>query len=127
MTTEEVSSPWAEVVGPCPTVESAARALGWAEEEVRRAGEDLRLLTVRTSDDVLLVPLFQFKDGVVVGGLADVLEVLATGTAGRWTWVQWLNGRPPGAVPARNIELLYDGRLDEAIRAAERVAWAWRS
>ncbi|WP_251443308.1 hypothetical protein [Microbacterium sp. USTB-Y] len=127
MSDESMSNPWAEIVGPCYTVGRAAHVLGWTEEEVVRAGDELRLLTVRTSDDALLVPLFQFKNGAVVAGLPDVLGILATGTAGRWTWAQWLNGRLPSAVTPRNIELLYDGRLDEAVRAAEHDAWAWRS
>lgn len=120
-------NPWAEIVGPCYTVTSMARALGWAEAEVMQAGGDLRLLMLRTEDDVHLFPAFQLLDGKVVAGLREVLLVLQTGTNGSWTWAQWLNVALPKADPPRNITLLYEGRLEEALRDARHVAWSWSS
>ncbi|WP_136042445.1 MULTISPECIES: hypothetical protein [unclassified Microbacterium] len=125
--TDETSNPWAEIVGPCYTVASMARTLGWTEAEVLAAGESLRLLMLRTSDDVTLFPSFQLIEGKVVEGLTEVLRVLETGTANRWTWAQWLNTELPNEDPSRNIQYLYAGRLDEALRDAEHDAWAWRS
>jgi len=125
--TPEASNPWAEIVGPCYTVASMGRALGWTEAEVVAAGESLRLLMLRTSDDVKLFPSFQLIEGKVVEGLTEILHVLETGTASRWTWAQWLNTELPDEDPPRNIQYLYDGRLDEALRDAEHDAWAWRS
>lgn len=127
MTDEQESSPWAKIVGPCYTVASMARTLGWTEDEVIEAGDHLRLLMLRTSDDVLLFPSFQLIDGKVVEGLTEVLRVLETGTASRWTWAQWLNTELPDEDPPRNIQYLYDGRLDEVLRDAEHDAWAWSS
>lgn len=120
-------SPWAEIVGPCYTVTSMARTLGWTEAEVIDAGNDLRLLMVRTDDGVDLFPSLQLREGKIVDGLQEVLRVLETGTAGRWTWAQWLNAPLPDNDPPRNITLLYEGRLEEALRGARRDAWAWRS
>ena len=125
--TEEASNPWAEIVGPCYTVASMARTLRWTEAEVIEAGESLRLLMLLTEDGVLLFPSFQLIEGKVVEGLREVLCVLETGTASRWTWAQWLNTELPDEDPPRNIQYLYDGRLDEALRDAEHDAWAWRS
>lgn len=76
MTDEEVSNPWAEIVGPCYTVASMARTLGWIEAEVIEAGDHLRLLMLRPSDDVRLFPAFQLLDGKVVTGLTRVLVIL---------------------------------------------------
>lgn len=118
-------NPWAEIVGPCYTVTSMARTLGWSEAEVIEAGNDLRLLMLTTDDGVDLFPSFQLQNGKVVDGLQDVLRVLETGTAGRWTWAQWLNVALPDEDPPRNITLLYEGRLEEALRKARHDAWSW--
>lgn len=120
-------SHWAEIVGPCYTVPRMARALGWTEAEVMDAGNDLRLLVLTTQDGVHLLPTFQLQDGKIVEGLQEVLRVLQTGTAGRWTWAQWLSAAVPDKDPPCNITLLYEGRLAEALRDARHVAWSWTS
>ncbi|MGV9192742.1 hypothetical protein ACQ143_00135 [Microbacterium sp. MC2] len=91
------------------------------------AGDHLRLLMLLTSDGVLIFPTFQVVHGVVVKGLPRVLLVLETGTDSRWMWAQWLNAERPDSDPRRKIEYLYDGRLEEAIRDARHVVWAWNS
>lgn len=118
---------WAEIVGPCYTVTSMARTLGWTEAEVTDAGNDLRLLMLTTDDGVDLFPSFQLHDGNIVEGLHDVLRVLETGTTSRWTWAQWLNVELADADPPRNITLLYEGRLEGALRDARHDAWSWSS
>lgn len=127
MTGEAEPNPWADIIGPCYTVTSMALALGWTENEVIEAGDQLRLLMLHTDDDVLLLPSFQLLDGKVVEGLAEVLRILQTGISDSWTWAQWLNTELPDEDPPRNIQYLYDGRLDEAFRDARHDAWAWRS
>lgn len=125
--TDELLNPWPAIVGPCYTVAGMARTLGWTVAEVAEAGEHLRLLMLRTSDGVLLFPAFQVVDGRVVKGLPRVLLILEIGCDSPLLWAQWLNAETPGADPPRNIQYLYDGRLEEAIRDARRVAWAWNS
>ncbi len=127
MTEDEDRNPWAETVGPCYTVASMARTLGWTETEVMDAGDTLRLLRLHTSDDAYLFPSFQLHNGQAVEGLTQVLHVLQTGTTSRWTWAQWLNVPLPDTDPPRNIQRLYDGSLDEVLRDAEHVAWSWGS
>ncbi|WP_314651218.1 hypothetical protein [uncultured Microbacterium sp.] len=124
-TEAENRNPWAQIVGPCYTVASMARTLGWTEAEVLAAGNDLRLLILRTEDGVDLFPSFQLQDGKVVDGLQDVLGVLQTGVNDSWTWAQWLNVELPDVDPPRNITLLYKGRLEDALRVARHDAWAW--
>lgn len=125
--TKERPNPWAEIVGPCYTVTSMARTLGWTEAEVTKAGDELHLLRLRTDDDVDLFPAFQLHDGKVVAGLQEVLLVLQTGANDPWTWAQWLNVALPAADPPRNITRLIEGRLDEALRDARHDAWSWNS
>ncbi|KJL30498.1 hypothetical protein [Microbacterium oxydans] len=83
--TEDAPNPWAEIVGPCYTVSSVARALGWSEEEVMEGGRTLRLLMLHTDDGVYLFPSFQLLDGKVVEGLREVLSFSRRGqtTPGR--------------------------------------------
>lgn len=125
--TDDKLNPWAEIVGPCYTLASMARTLGWTEAEVLEAGHDLRLLMLHTEDGVDLYPAFQLHEGRAVAGLSEVLRVLATGTAAHWTWAQFLNVPLDNENPPRVIDLLRSGRLDDALRRARNDAWAWRS
>ncbi|MDH5134583.1 MULTISPECIES: antitoxin VbhA family protein [unclassified Microbacterium] len=95
------------------------------ESDVLEAGDDLRLLAVRTSDGVILYPAFQLHQGNVVRGLPDVLLVLRSGTAGDWTWAQFLNVEIPGE--PTNVQKIQEGHLDEVLRDARQTAAAWRS
>lgn len=124
--TEDEPKPWARIIGPCYTVVSMARALGWTEAEVMDAGHTLRLLMLVSDDDVYLFPAFQLCDGKVVDGLTDVLRVLQSGTQGRWTWAQWLNTPYPDGEPTA-IEKMLAGGLDEILMEARHDAWSWSS
>jgi len=124
--TEDEPNPWARIIGPCYTVASMARTLGWTEAEVVEAGHTLRLLMLLTDDDVYLFPAFQLRDGRVIEGLTNVLCVLQTGTQGRWTWAQWLNTPYPHGEPTV-IEKMLAGRLDEILLEATHDAWSWSS
>ena len=124
--TGEEPNPWARIIGPCYTVASMARALGWTEAGVIEAGRTLRLLMLLTDDNVYLFPAFQLHDGRVVDGLTDVLGVLQTGTQGRWTWAQWLNTSYPDGDPTA-IEKMLTGRLGEVLLEARHDAWSWSS
>lgn len=123
-------NPWAEIIGPCYTSASLARALGWTESEVGAAAASLTILELLTDDGVLLYPAFQVWEGHVVPGLTEVLRVLSTGTQGRWTWAQWLNTRvddDSGDEALSAIEQLREGQLDDVLRDARHAAWAWSS
>lgn len=90
----------------------------------------LQILELLTDDDVLLYPAFQVREGRLVPGLTQVLEVLSTGTKGRWTWAQWLNTRVDdgnGGEEPSAIERLREGDLDGVLLEARHDAWAWSS
>ncbi|GEK85179.1 hypothetical protein [Microbacterium aerolatum] len=123
-------NPWADIIGPCYTTQSIARALGWTGPQVADAAASLHLLELRTEDGVLLYPQFQFWNGAVVDGLPEVLRVLRTGTESRWTWAQWLNTRLPGSDGVDEpsyIERLREGQLDYVLLEAKHDAWSWSS
>lgn len=124
--TEDDPNPWARIVGPCYTVRSMARALGWTEAEVLEAGRTLRILMLLTYDDVYFFPAFQLCDGKVVEGLTEVLCALQTGTQSCWTWAQWLNTTHPDGEPSP-IEKMLAGRLDEVLLESRNDVWAWNS
>lgn len=123
-------SPWAAIIGPCYRASSLARELGWTQEKVTAAAAALKLLELETADDVRVYPAFQLWEGRVLDGLADVLQVLSTGTSGKWTWAQWLNA-PVDDVTGESapsaIEQLRAGQLDSVLRDARHAAAAWRS
>ncbi len=123
-------NPWAEIIGPCYRSTSLARALGWTNDQVAEAAASLRVLELLTSDGVLLYPAFQVHDGRVIDGLAEVLQVLSSGTGGSWTWAQWLNARvddESGEEAPSAIEQLRARQFIDVMRDARHVAWAWSS
>lgn len=126
MTEDQEPNPWAAIIGPCYTTQSIARALGWTEEETVEAAGALTLLSLDTSDGVMLYAAFQLHDGAPVAGLTAVLRALQTGTASRWTWAQWLNTAYPNGEPTA-IEMLIAGRLEHVLIEARHDAWAWTS
>lgn len=122
-------NPWARIIGPCYTIESFARTIGWTTEQVRAASQELSVLELESEEGVLLYPAFQLSNGAPVEGLAEVLRILQTGTSGRWTWAQWLNTPLPDAdgVDRRNIDLLREGRRELVLLEARHYAWSWSS
>lgn len=128
--TDDYVNPWARIIGPCYTVGSLARALGWTESDVKEAADSLDVLELETDDGVMLYPAFQVHEGQLVEGLGATLRVLNTGTRGRWTWAQWLNTRvndDTGEEAPSAIEQLRAGQLDDVLRDARHTAWAWSS
>ncbi|MFJ3473456.1 hypothetical protein ACIPJ1_11015 [Microbacterium maritypicum] len=125
MAEEAKPNPWARIIGPCYTLASMARALGWTEAEVVDRGLALQLLMLRSDEGVLLFPAFQLDDGVVVEGLTEVLTTLSGGVVDPWTWAQWLNAEPGDADSPRSIQQLWEGRLDEVLRDARQDASSW--
>ena len=129
MTSNE-PNPWAGIVGLCYRAHSIARELGWPLEQVTTAVAALELLEVTTVEGTLLYPAFQLWNGRVVEGLGEVLQVLSTGTASRWTWAQWLNtpdDDETGEPAPSAIEQLRAGQLDDVLRDARHAAAAWSS
>ena len=121
-------NPWADIIGPCYTRASFARALGWTEPGIAAAAASRQVLELLTDDGVLLYPAFQVNHGQVVEGLTEVLKVLSSGTRSRWTWAQWLNAPvddDSGEEAPSAIDQLRDGRLPDVVRDAQHAAASW--
>ena len=130
MTDDEQPNPWARIIGPCYTMTSVARALGWPAEQVTAAVESLALVELETDEGVLLYPAFQIVDGRIIDGIGDVLRVLSTATTSTWTWAQWLNSPfddDTGEPAATAIEQLRGGQIAAVLLDARHAAAAWRS
>jgi hypothetical protein len=119
----EPLSPWAEIVGPCFTVASFARATGMTEKDVRAGAADLSVLALTTLDGVQILPSFQVRDGRVVPRLRPILETLRGGIDDPWTWAQWLNVDAPGE--DCHIDELWAGEFALTLMEARHTAWAW--
>lgn len=119
----EERSPWAEIVGPCYSVASFARATGMTEQEVRAAAGELRVLALTTLEGVELLPSFQLRDGEVVPQLQPILETLRGGIDDPWTWAQWLNVETDSS--GRHIDDLWAGEFESTKLEARHTAWAW--
>lgn len=123
-------NPWARIIGPCYRADSFARALGWTGADVTRGSASLAVLELLTDEGIRLYPTFQVRDGRLVPGLQEVLQVLRTGTESRWTWAQWLNTRlddeDGGELPSA-IEQLAAGELEDVLLEARHDAWSWSS
>ncbi len=125
-----MTNPWAAIIGPCYTRASVARALRWTEQEVVDAAATLDLLELDTIEGKMLYPAFQIHDDQVIDGIKEVLQILSTGTASRWTWAQWLNAAvddETGAPSPSAIEQLRAGRIDDVLLDARHTAWSWSS
>ncbi|KSU55010.1 hypothetical protein [Microbacterium enclense] len=119
----EPLSPWAEIVGPCFTVASFARATGMIEKDVRAAAADLSILALTTLDGVQILPSFQVRDGRIVPRLRPILETLRGGIDDPWTWAQWLNIDMPDK--DRHIDEIWAGEFTLTLTEARHTAWAW--
>jgi hypothetical protein len=117
-----VVSPWDELVGPFLRSEGVQARLGISRQAVAAKAARRRLLRVFTSDGVALFPLWQFTNGSVVPGLAEILALFPERAVDGWTLAGWLRTEDPelGAVP---LDVLAQGE-DQVVRALARSAAA---
>lgn len=116
---------WADHVGPFLDTEGVTTVLdGVSRQAVSLRVRARRLLALRTGSGRLVYPLWQFRDGAPLPGLAEVLDAAgydperpSTG----WTIASWLATADPdlGGEPR---ELLAAGRLEPVLPAARDVA-----
>lgn len=128
---EMTQSALADAVGPCFSRSSLAEELGWTDDDIVSAAQDLTILELTASEGVSVFPAFQVRERRLPPGLGDVLAVLATGSPRPWTWALWLNNptadpRIPG-VSHRAIDRLFNGELARVLRDAARTAQAWKA
>jgi hypothetical protein len=117
-----VVSPWDELIGPFLRSDGVQARLGISRQAVAAKAARRRLLRVFTSDGVALFPTWQFHDGSVVPGLAEMISLFPERVVDGWTLAGWLRTEDPdlGAVP---IEALGQGE-GETVGAVARTAAA---
>lgn len=124
----EDNNPMMDAVGPFYDTAGLERWLGTTRQNLNKRSRALRMLACKTEDKHLLYPTWQFRrDGTVIDGLAEVLAVLARGTASSWTWALWLTSKVDDELEGLSpVEWLTDGRpLGPVLTMAESDAAVW--
>lgn len=86
------TSPWADAVGPLYRLNSFAAALGWTEDQVRQAVDDLRVFGLYAGPDGPLFPAGQLSaDGKVLPAVSRILERFSDADVDEFTLAAWLN------------------------------------
>lgn len=121
--TAPLASPWNELVGPFLRSEGVQARLGITRQAVAAKAARRRLLRTITADGEHLYPLWQFDDGGLVAGLAEVLALFPEPVVDGWTLAGWLRTPDPdlGEAP---FDVLSRGELDRAGAVARAAARA---
>ena len=115
---------WNDHVGPFLDTEGVSALLdGVSKRAVWQRVRGRRLLALKTSSGRLVYPLWQFRDGAPLPGLADILVAAGYDPARPvtgWTVACWLATGDPdlGGSPSA---LLVAGRLEPVLAAARDV------
>jgi len=120
-------SPWADAVGPVYRTPAVRRLLGGVSRQalVDRARRHT-LLALRTADDHLVWPAFQFDGSRPLDGLARVLGVFDRDVDG-WMLARWLRVEQAALDDRSVIDWLRSGGdVDRAAGVAAITAARWR-
>lgn len=114
------ASPWDELVGPFIRAEGVRARLVISRQAVAAKAARRRLLRVVTADGDHLYPVWQFENGRLQPGLAEVLAMFPESAVDGWTLAAWLRTPDPdlGEAP---WNLLTRGEFD-AVRVVARTA-----
>jgi hypothetical protein len=120
-------SPWADAVGPVYRTPAVRRLLGGVSRQalVDRARRHT-LLALRTADDHLVWPAFQFAGSRPLEGLARVLGVFDR-DVDEWMLARWLRVGQAALDTRSVVDWLRDGGdVDRAVEVAGITAARWR-
>ncbi len=87
-------SPWAKVIGPVYSTAQVTMLLRGSRQAVNDRVRRRTLLALRTADEHLVYPTFQFEGAKVLPGLADVLQAVGD-VVDPWTLASWLVAPQP--------------------------------
>lgn len=119
-------SPWEEITGPFYDTAGLTAWLGISRQALGDRVKHLSIFGLQTGDGQWVYPAWQFSaDRAPIPHLAELLRILAHGTADRWTWLLWLTA--PSADGALAYEVLASGKDAAALLAearADAARWA---
>ena len=81
---------WDEQIGPFYTTQKLIDLLGCSRQAINDRVHRSTLLALRTSDDVLVYPIWQFEGDHVVPGLRDILSIFHGASVDPWLVASWL-------------------------------------
>jgi hypothetical protein len=120
-------SPWADAVGPVYRTPAVRRLLGGVSRQalVDRARRHT-LLALRTADDHLVWPTFQFQGSHPLAGLARVLGAFDR-HVDEWTLAGWLRTEQAALDNQSVVDWLRaGGDVDRAVELAAATAARWQ-
>jgi hypothetical protein len=120
-------SPWADAVGPVYRTPAVRRLLGGVSRQalVDRARRHT-LLALRTADDHLVWPTFQFDGSRPLAGLARVLAAFDR-HVDEWMLARWLRAEQPELEQQSVVGWLRaGGDVDRAVEVAATTAARWQ-
>jgi len=116
-------SPLDAAVGPFYDTAALTGWLAVSRQALNGRVRHRTLLACPAEDGQLFYPVWQFTDrGNTIPHLAEVLGILARGTADSWSWALWLTARVRGELSGKPAwQWLADGGDAERILAAARA------
>lgn len=121
------ASTWDEVIGPVYTAHGVARRLGISRHAVAQRARRKTLLSVVTSDNVVLYPAFQFAGDQVDPAVTAVLLEFRACPVDCWTVAAWFGVPEPALKGLTPRQWLADPHRDVTLvqRLAAEAAARW--
>lgn len=119
--------PWDEQIGPFYTTPKVSELLRCSRQAINDRVHRSTLLALRTSDDVLVYPMWQFDGDHVIAGFGEILAVFRGSSVDPWLLASWLRA-PQGILGERSvIDWLaagYDSTRALDLARAAKSRWA---
>lgn len=116
----------AQAVGPVYRQSGLAKACGLTRQAVNDWVRNRRVLALTTSDDVVLIPAFQFDRHLRPWrGIDQVLAILTPDVVDEWTLASWLTAPQATLNGESVIDRIASGDVTSAVKLAEAARRRW--
>ena len=113
-------SPVNEKIGPFYRSEQVARILGVSRQAVNERVRKHAILALRTTDETLVYPTFQFDGRQLLPGLKSVLAEFRHKDIDRWAVAGWLVSPTAALADASPLDVVQTGADLEGVRQLAR-------